>query len=243
MFVYNGVQFDYCHIESVKSLQEFCDKVVVCVIDSNDGTVEQMMALRDSKTNVILLDDTLWNLTSGKERLSHFSNIAIANLDTDYVFYQQADEITHQDSYPVIRKAITLGEQGFFCRRYNLWNDPYHYLSCPLDRQPCSTHVIRLTKSIYRCVDDAESIACPNPSMEFAENIEISHMGFVRKRDVMKTKIRHMQETVFGMGYDKRIDLDKEFNPMRYFSREDLSPIPKPLPAVIQKWAAERLPL
>jgi redox-sensitive bicupin YhaK (pirin superfamily) len=70
------------------------------------------------------------------------------------------------------------------------------------------------------------------------------HMGFVRKREVMKAKNHQwMQVKVFEMaGYDQKLDLHEQFEPLDYFSEEDLVPIHKPLPKVIQQWASERMP-
>lgn len=247
MFIKDGDKYDYCFREAIRSVL-WADQVVICVVDSDDGKTYEACADEleqyHGPIEIIRLDPEMWNLLHGKERLSYFSNVAIANLGTDWVYYAQADEVTHEDSVAWIREAVNQpGVEGFLCRRYNLWNDPYHYLTCDLSRQPCSTHVIRLAKSGYRCVGDAESLGITgNLSEEFTEKIEIFHLGFVRKRDIMKAKVINIQENIFQTPHDKRLDEDKEFNPMRYFSREDLSPIPKPLPAVVQKWAAERLP-
>jgi len=43
-------------------------------------------------------------------------------------------------------------------------------------------------------------------------------------------------------GYDQKLDRHEIFEPMDYFSEEDLIPIHKPLPKVIQQWASERVP-
>lgn len=243
IFIKDGFKYDYNFMEAISSMS-FCDQVVICVVAGDDGTYEAVKRLeRFPQYRVIVIDDTMWNLLKGKERLNYFSNIAIANLETDWVLYVQADEVLHEDSIPFIRQAITRDNvNGFMCTRYNLWNTPYHYLTCPLDRQPCSTSVIRLARSHFRTYGDAESIAIDGfLSNEFCPKIEIFHMGFVRKRSVMKAKIINMQENIFETPHDSRLDEDKEFNPMRYFSKEDLSPIPKPLPKAVQQWAKERL--
>ena len=243
IFVYNGVKFDYCFEESIRCLQAFCDQVVVCVIRSDDGTLERCKALENSKTKLVILDAELWDQTSGKERLSYFSNVAISNLDTDWVYYQQADEVTHESSFLAIRLACEVGSQqgieGYLVHRLNLWNTPYQYLTCPLDRQPCSIHVIRLAKARYRCVGDAESLAVPN--VQLLNQVEMFHMGFVRKMDVMKQKVIHMQEVVFGTPHDARLDASDVFEPLHYFQPTDLSPIPLSLPRHVVEWANQRM--
>lgn len=240
IFVYNGERYDYCYKESIQCIQELCDEVVVCAIPSDDGTIEGIKSVMTDKTRLILVDEELWHATKGKERLSYFSNIAIANLNTTHVYYAQADEITHQDSFPFIRKAIEQDREGFMCTRFNLWRDHHSMLNVRGERNPCSPQVIRLAKSHARCVDDAESIRA-QVSFEFVNDIIIYHLGYVRRREVMKSKIQHMQIGVFQMSdYDKKLDKHELFQPMDYFEEHELKPIPKSLPKWIQKWCAER---
>lgn len=238
MFVMNGQKYDYNYLETIACLKELCDEVVVCAIPTDDGTVTWLRMVPGIK--LILIDEELWNATHGKERLSYFSNIAIANLTTDWNIYCQADEVIHQDSFPSIRRAIETDREAFMCSRLNLWRDPYSMLNVQGSRNPCSPQVIRLARTRYRCIGDGESLDAP-ASMEFVDDILIYHMGFVRKRDVMKSKIQHMQQKVFGMAdYDKRLDAHEHFEWSDYFNPEELIPIPKPLPKYIQAWAAQR---
>lgn len=239
-FIYNGFKYDYCFLETIQCLKELCDQLVICAIPSDDGTIEAIKPLLDDKTRLILVDEELWHATKGKERLSYFSNIAMANLNTYWNFYLQCDEILHQDSFPVIRKAIEKDSEGFMCTRFNLWRDCYSMLNVKGERNPCSPQVIRLAKAHARCVDDAESLRA-QASFEFVNDIQIFHMGYVRKREVMKSKIQHMQVEVFQMSdYDKKLDAHELFQPMDYFEPHELVTIPKPLPKWIQAWAAQR---
>jgi hypothetical protein len=68
-------------------------------------------------------------------------------------------------------------------------------------------------------------------------------MGFVRKREVMKGKIIHMQVGIFEMEkHDEKLDVDDMFHPEFWFDpKKDLRPIDEPLPLIIQKWAKERI--
>ncbi len=238
-FVFNGNKYDYCFRESIRNLQALCDQVCVVVIKSDDGTEEAVREILDEKTKLIVMDDTIWNLLTGKERLSHFSNVAIANLDTDFIYYQQADEVLHEDSFRWIREAIENGAEAFLIRRFNLWNDPYHYLPDSIENQPCSTRVIRLAKSGYRCIGDAESLDAQ--AVDWSLAIFQYHLGFVRDRKIMKAKVIHMQEGVFQTPHDSRLDVADEFRPLDYFKREDLAPIPLPLPKHVEEWAKQRL--
>ena len=66
-------------------------------------------------------------------------------------------------------------------------------------------------------------------------------MGFVRDKKKMLVKIKHMLVDVFLHGEnDKRAENCEEFMPERFFSDDDIIPIPKKLPKFIQAWAEER---
>lgn len=241
LFVFNGNKYDYCYRESITNLIDLCDKVVICVIRSDDGTLEEVQKFASDKVKIIILDDTMWFLLSGRDRLSHFSNIAIANLDTDWIYYAQADEITDESSFPYIRQAILSNATGFMVRRINLWNTPYQELIAK--NQPCSTQVIRLGRNLptFRCVDDAESCRVNPVDFSMVNKIIIWHMGFVRDRKVMKNKVINMLTGVFQFSeYDKKLDKADVYMPMDYFSPEDLRPIHKPLSKYIEKWAEKR---
>lgn len=249
-FVWNGVSQDYCFMETIKCLCELCDEVSI-VCGGNDGTVERVLAWDNyredgQKVFITIIEETLWKNEIGREKLSYFSNMAIEKLTTDYNFYLQCDEILHESSFPFIRQAIEEGQEGFMVTRFNLWSSPYKMLNVAQNRKPCSTEVLRLAKSNYRCVDDAESIGIPNwtqiVSFKYLPEIRIYHMGFVRDKYKHLTKIKHMQEEVFLWEVDKRIHDNKDgFDCWKWgFTPEDVIPITESLPKFIQQWAKER---
>jgi glycosyltransferase involved in cell wall biosynthesis len=253
-FVHNGITQDYNYRETIECLAELCDKVVIVDAGSTDGTYEDMVNLIDklnkeydtsyTKIKLLRFTNEEWHEQVGREKLSYFSNKAIEALDTDWVFYLQMDEILHEDSFQYIRMAIEHDVQAYFCRRLNLWRDPWHMLNVPQERKPCSTEVIRLARTCYRCVDDAESLGVPEV-MVFGDIdlIQIYHMGFVRDQVKHLEKIRHMQVEVFLWGdYDEKAKNCDRLIPERWFSDADLLPIPRPLPRFIQAWADERYP-
>lgn len=242
-FIHNGQQFDYCWRETVQCLLEFCDHVYLVEAGSNDGT-ELQMDYNNPKLTVIHYTNEHWNHTFGKQKLCFYTDAAIKRAQEDgykYVFSLQCDEILSEKSYDWVRKAVEEGNEGFLVKRINLWKSPYLQLDVPHNRKPCSTEVLRLAKSCYTTYGDAESIAAPCTD-KYLDLIKIFHMGFVRRREVHGDKIKHMQQDVFGMAdYDKKLDQCDVFNPDLWFGPEDLKPIEEPLPAIIQKWAAERV--
>lgn len=239
-FAYNAISQDYCLTESVASLKEFCGEVIVLDAGSTDGTSELIKTFQDKKTRIILCDNEEWKEQHGKWKLSYFTNKAIDQVNTDWLYYQQADEITHEASYEWIRHAMDAGKEGYLVTRFNLWESPYKMLNVDLNRMPCSPQVIRLAKSCYRAYDDAENIGCM-ASDGFVDQIRMYHMGFVRDKRRHVEKIRHMQAEVFQVGVDPKLEGMEVFQPEKWFSKDDLAPIREKLPTLIKDWAAKRV--
>ena len=243
LFVHNGERFDYCYLEAIKCLTEFCDYTIVVDAGSNDGTAEKLKELNYPNFKVIYLTNEEWEAQTGKEKLNYFTNVAIQEADRmgfQYQFNLQSDEIVHEKSYEVIRKAIQDNEDGYLCSRINLWGSPYKKLIVDQSRMPCSDKVIRLAKTNRRSVGDAESLGVVKLETKYADDIRIYHMGFVRDRKIMKDKVIHIQEKVFGVNHDPKLDGVDEFVPERWFSESDLQLIDEPLPLIIQDWAKKR---
>ena len=242
LFVYRGRVFDYCFIESIQSLLECCDRVFV-VAGGDDNTCEEILdTIHSERLIVKRLSDDEWNSQKGSQKLSYFTNMAIDMAERDgyrYQYNQQADEILSEQSYEKITDAIAGNEDAYFATRINLWKDPFHALEVPQERKPVSTHIIRIAKTKYRSVGDAESLGVPYASPVFIDGIKIIHYGFVRKKDVMKKKVIHIQEEVFGMDHDKKLDVSDVFQPELWFSDEDLIPFNEH-PKLISEWIKSR---
>lgn len=241
LLVRNAVRYDYCFEEALQCLIELCDKVVVLDAGSSDETIEKLIPYQSDKVKLIWWSDDEWEKLAekGKERLSVFTNAAIQQLETDYVFNLQADEILDPKSYQWVRKAMEEGGEGYLCKRINLWKDPYHQLNVPQYRKPCSTEILRLAKTCYRAYDDAESIAAPCIST-YVDEIKIWHYGFIRKKEIHPDKIREMQGNIFRCGVDEKLTGMGDFEWDRWFSEEDLLPVTEEHPPLIQEWIKTR---
>lgn len=251
--VWNAIEQDYNIIECLNCLLELCDELSVAV-GGDDGTrrlvgdwVDDMpLFYPTKKIHCYWITQEEWDSQQGREKLSYFSNKAIELLTTDFLYYQQADEVTHESSFPFIRQAIEEGQEGFIVTRFNLWASPFSMLDVDQNRKPCSTEVIRLTKTKYRCISDAESVGIPDwpnvVSFKYLHDIKIYHMGFVRDKYKHLTKIKHIQEKVFLWDVDKRIhDNTDGFQPWKWgFTPKDVVPIKEKLPKFIEEWAKDR---
>jgi hypothetical protein len=224
---------------------EFCDYTIVLDAGSDDGTLERLHYYSDSPNlKIISTEPSEWRNKVGKEKLSYFQNITIQEADRmgfQYVFLLQADECVTPSSYNAIRKAVNDQKEGYICKRVNLWGrDCYHALKVEESRQPCSTQVVRLAKTNYRSYDDGENLGVDKLSTDYLNEITIFHYGFVRDRKIMKQKVINMQEQIFNIDHDKKLDGADEFIPERWFSGDDLELINEPHPEIMKDWVAVR---
>lgn len=255
-FVYDGIRQDYNFVETLNCLYDLSDELAVA-FGGTDGTLEAIAAWYKSKDygkhkkiTLIAFTEEEWHAQRGREKLSYFSNLAINALDSEWVFYLQADEILHESCFDAVRQAIEHNVDGYLVARYNLWKDPRYMLNVVQERKPCSTEVIRLARRGTQAVGDAESITAatvhvwgdPDNRSQAIHNIAIWHMGFIRDPVKHLEKIRHIQDDVFLIDHDKRIDGMTVFDPEVWFSDADLIPVPGELPVYVMEWCRERYP-
>lgn len=237
-FCIDAIKYDYNIVETVNCLKELCDSVAIIDAGSQDGTKELLEPLIDDKTTILFLERAVWDSYSGKEKLAFFQNFAKSLLKTDYYILCQADEIVHENSFQYIREAINTGEEGFYVTRYNLWKDANNLLNVPREKQPCNIEPIRIAKLQYMSVGDGESIEVP-ASWDYVDKIHIWHYGFVRKKEVMKDKIINMQEGIFQINRDEKLNDMQVFDWSAWFKETDLTPI-SGHPKFIKQWITNR---
>lgn len=240
-FIRRGVDLGYCFEEAIRSLQAACDVVYVVYCESEDATLEKIKDVCDGKTYILICIEAMWQQQVGKDKLSFFQNVGIEQAQADgcdYVLIVQGDECLHEDSIPYIRRAMALGEEGYYVSRHNLWGSTQTMLNVAQNRKPVSSVVNRLTKSCYRSVGDGESQASDGASLDFINKIDLFHAGFVRDRRKHVKKIEEIQGNIFCMDVDDRVKGKEEFDEWNMgFSPEDVIAIEKPLPIYLQSWA------
>jgi len=245
-FCYRGISQDYNFIETVNSLLEFCDMVYVGA-GGEDGTADilHLEFKSNDRVKLYLITKDEWDSQQGREKLSYFQNQLQrkANADGyDWYFLLQSDEICLPSSYDAIKRAIKTNEEGFYVTRVNLWGDCYHRLNVPENRSPVGTHIIRLSRTFYPSIGDGES-QLSDARDHFVDEIKIVHYGFVRSRAKHIVKIKHIQDEIFQIPHDTRVDGVEKFDPWNAgFTPADVVPIDFKHPAVMQKWVDERNP-
>jgi hypothetical protein len=241
-FYRDPIKWDYCWKESIQSMKDFADQVVIIDANSTDGSWEEAQQFIDDKCKIIRLPEEMWTMMKGRTKLAKMQNIAIYLLDTDYSFLCQMDEVVSENCYDNIRRAMEVGSESYMCTRYNYWGSTNKtMLNVSQERKPCSTEVIRLAKTEYLTFNDGEMIACPHVNFDFKDQIRIHHVGYIRKKEIHPYKIQNMLVNIFQMGEtDKKAPVGQDFQPDLFFSDEDLIPIPEPHPKIMENWIKDR---
>lgn len=94
----NANKFQYPYIESIKSWADAVDELVVIDGGSTDGTVEQIMAIGNSKIRIVKDDETKWGKNWEYNRMGKNFNRGfdectgdiIIKFDVDYVLHESA---------------------------------------------------------------------------------------------------------------------------------------------------------
>jgi len=107
VFIRNAIKYDYPVKEAILSLLPICDEVIVSVGNSEDDTTALIQSLESPKLKV---SHSVWdeNLKEGGAVLAVETDKAFDQVppDADWCIYLQADEVIHEDDYPIIRAAM-----------------------------------------------------------------------------------------------------------------------------------------
>ena len=100
-----GVRFAYPFEASIRSLLPLVDELVVGAGDGNDGTLQQIKAIKDAKLKVF---QSTWDMSrrEGGLVLSVETNKALARCSGDWGVYLQADEVLHEDDLEILRASM-----------------------------------------------------------------------------------------------------------------------------------------
>jgi glycosyltransferase involved in cell wall biosynthesis len=102
-FVRNGFKLGYPVLESLQSLLDICDEVVIAIGNSDDETEERIKNIGNPK---IIIISTVWDetLREGGTILAQQTDIALQHCTGDWLLYLQADEVLHEKDYDIIKQ-------------------------------------------------------------------------------------------------------------------------------------------
>jgi glycosyltransferase involved in cell wall biosynthesis len=240
--VRNGFRLDYCWEEAARSLLAFCDEVVICDCESDDGTKQAIdkWASEDSRITPVTF---LWTDPRGDiSWWPTFLNYARHHAKSDWVIQLDADEILHEDSHAEVRQAVE-NKTPLICQRYNFWRDAQHLIP---HGHCCGYEVVRVgpqpwfLPSDYPDIRASQIVSAAKPS-----TVKIMHYGFLRRREAVFAKMREIQR-IWLNGYDSRLEAaEAEGGNWMADQRvaewvKDLLPFNGTHPEIIKPWLLER---
>lgn len=108
MVIRNGIRLGYPFVEAIASILKLCDEYIIVDYYSDDGTYEILLKL-SYKNNKIKLLRSKWPQHSAcGSAIAVATNEAMSLCNNNKIFYQQADEVYHENSLPHLYKFINL---------------------------------------------------------------------------------------------------------------------------------------
>jgi glycosyltransferase involved in cell wall biosynthesis len=193
--VKNAVRFDYPVTEAIESILPLCDRVIVAVGDSDDGTRALIDSIGSPKIEIL---DTVWDpaLKEGGRVLAAETNKALDAIppEYDWCFYIQADEVVHERFHPAIRAAMqehldNPAVDGLVFR-YRHFYGTYDYVADSRRWYRYEIRIVRNNRSI-RSWNDAQGFRWQDGRKLTAAQTgaEMYHYGWVRPPKLMKDKV------------------------------------------------------
>lgn len=245
----NCDKFDYCWRESLASLLDFCDKVLVMDCQSEDDTDNALRRIAETEPKLELILGYPWAVANDHTLLAILYNKLREMVQTPWYFLLQADEVVHEDSITWIRQSLTQTyPNGVFVRRLNFWRDPDHYIAFNARNKPCGDEIVRLARQDSPVVGDAESVE-PNfkgPAFkDWTDKIRIFHYGMIRDGFKLVDKCIDMQSWFWGKGgqVDKFVlESKSQGKPFNYdaYDNDELVEFKGEHPKYAREWIAQR---
>jgi len=101
--VRNAIKFRYPVVEAILSVLPICDEYIVNVGDSTDGTLELVKSIKDPRIKIF---KRVWDMSIGQDVLSVETDFAVSQCTGDWVFYNQTDELIHEDDLIRIKEYM-----------------------------------------------------------------------------------------------------------------------------------------
>ncbi len=227
-FVRNAVKYDYPVVESVLSLLPLVDELIICLGNSEDGTTDLLQKLNDPKIKIV---PSVWddNLREGGRVLAVETDKALKQVspESDWCIYLQADEVIHEDDYPIVRKAMhdhlhNEKVEGLLFNYIHFYGN-YAHVGSSRRWYRHEIRVIRNNRGIYSYRDAQGFKVDGRPLNVKRINARIFHYGWVKnpllQQEKQKNfhKLWHSEEKVRQMVRDvdfdySKIDLLKPFS-------------------------------
>lgn len=204
-FCKNAVKFDFPVLEAITSILPLVDEFIVNVGKSDDGTLDLVRSIKDSRIKIV---ESVWDETIQQDGkiLGIQQDIALSHCTGDWAFLVQGDEVIHQDDLPVIKQAMEEcfpdpGVLGLVFRvlhfKGDYWSlDPWMYRK--------ATRIVRNHRGIRSTTDGCDfrtaqkdQMIKSGPSGRLIK-ARVFHYGYVKDPKVLQEKLAYQHTRYHG---------------------------------------------
>jgi hypothetical protein len=192
-FVRNAVKYSYPVVESVQSILPVCDKFIMSVGNSADGTLDMIRSIDSGKLHIIKSE---WDDSKRRngEVLSEETNKVFDRIpeEYDWAFYIQADEVLHEKYHPAIMESLKKWHdqpevEGILFKYLHFFGS-FDYNADSRSWYRNEIRIVRNNKKI-RSYKDAQGFRMGKRKLNVKPvDAFMYHYGWVRPPDIMQEK-------------------------------------------------------
>jgi glycosyltransferase involved in cell wall biosynthesis len=192
--------------ESIKSLLPLVDEMIIGIGQSDDNTRKIIEEINDPKIKIF---DSHWDTSQVTKGLilSEKTNEALARCEGDWCFYLQADEVLHENDYPLIKQALNQFHlddkvEGLLFKYIHFYGT-YDVVATARNWYRHEVRVVK-RKCHPKSVGDAQGFRIAGvrkPSVK-STGASVYHYGWVKPPELMAQKNKLMFRWWHGNKYD-----------------------------------------
>lgn len=191
----NAIKFDFPVVESITSILPLCNEFIVAVGNSDDGTLDVIRNIDDTKIRII---ETIWDerlIGKGGKVLAAETNKSLEAIsdDADWAFYIQSDEVVHEKDLPAIYSAMEKWKDdpqvdGLLFKYLHFYGS-YYYLASSPHWYSREIRIIKNHRSIFS-YNDAQGFRKGKNKKLNVKPVEVYyyHYGWVKHPETMQKK-------------------------------------------------------
>lgn len=196
-FVRNAIKFDFPIVEAITSALPLVDEFIVNVGQSTDDTLELIRSISSPKVRIF---EHHWDddLKKDGRVFGIQQDLALSHCLGDWAFLLQADEVIHEEDYPVITNAMRhyLADPQVLGLVFRMLHFKGDYWSVDPWMYHKATRIIRNNGRIRSTVDCCDFIADGTSGMIKKGrhgrliNARLFHYGWVKDPRVLREKLK-----------------------------------------------------
>lgn len=198
-YLKNAERFDYPFIESLMSVMDVCDEVVVSYAsDSEDDTTSHLQKLAQLFPKLKLFETDVWTIQRpGGETIALAATEAMQHCNGDWLWHVQADEVYSRRDARKVRELIEMYQaqpvHGFRFQVLHFYGDYDTAIDPKAGEIGWYQHTIRLARAGHgEHLGDAWTLSLGTDNI-VSTDVRIYHYGHVREHEAMRRKANYME--------------------------------------------------